>query len=133
MGGYLRSKIIPVDQLSFGFEMQPYDDETEIEEDPSPGIFIYGLFMDGAAWDFEFMAMADQEEGAMYVRAPVINFIPYQDKQRNEEKFLMPIYKTSVRAGTLSTTGHSTNYVLSIEWRRTRPLRTGFYRVLPFS
>ncbi|CAK0834363.1 unnamed protein product, partial [Prorocentrum cordatum] len=73
------------------------------------------LFMDGAAWDFDEMVMADQEFGVMYVRAPVINFIPYQDKQRNDEKFLMPIYKTSVRAGTLSTTGHSTNFVLSIE------------------
>ncbi|CAK0820955.1 unnamed protein product, partial [Prorocentrum cordatum] len=113
--GYSRSKTIPVDQLSFEFNMEDTDDAGELEGAPDAGIYVHGLFMDGAAWDFDEMVMADQEFGVMYVRAPVINFIPYQDKQRNDEKFLMPIYKTSVRAGTLSTTGHSTNFVLSIE------------------
>jgi dynein heavy chain len=113
--GFSRSNMIPVDQLSYEFSMEDTDDPADLEGAPSEGIYVHGLFMDGAAWDFEEMVISDQEFGVMYVRAPVINFIPYQDKQRNLEKFLMPLYKTSVRAGTLSTTGHSTNYVLSIE------------------
>jgi len=113
--GHSRANMIPVDQLSFEFAMQETEDPDKIDGYPEQGIYIHGLFMDGAAWDYQDMVISDQEFGVMFVRAPVINFIPFQDKKPNLEKFIMPVYKTSVRAGTLSTTGHSTNYVLSIE------------------
>jgi dynein heavy chain len=113
--GYSRNNMIPVDQLSFEFNLEDTEDPAELDGPPEEGIYIHGLFMDGAAWDYEEMVICDQEFGVMFVRAPVFNFIPWQDKKKNEEKYSIPIYKTSVRAGTLSTTGHSTNYVLSVE------------------
>lgn len=112
---YSRSNMIPVDQLSFEFNVEDTDDPTEMEGPPEEGILLHGLFMDGAAWDYQEGTITDQEFGTMYVRAPVINFVPWRNKVINAEKYFCPLYKTSVRAGTLSTTGHSTNYVLSIE------------------
>jgi len=113
--GYSRKNMIPVDALSFEFNVEDTDDPQELEEYPEQGIYVHGLFMDGAAWDFQDMVICDQEIGTMYVKFPVINFVPWQNKKPNPEKWPAPLYKTSVRAGTLSTTGHSTNYVLSLE------------------
>lgn len=110
-----RKNMIPVDQLGFEFIIQETDDPTTIHSPPEEGLYVHGLFMDGAAWDYKEMVIADQAFGTMFVKCPVINFIPWQDKKRNPDKYSMPLYKTSVRAGTLSTTGMSTNFVLMIE------------------
>lgn len=44
---------------------------------------------------------------------PVIWLEPVLEKDAIDEKaYQCPLYKTSLRAGELSTTGHSTNFVL---------------------
>jgi dynein heavy chain len=51
----------------------------------------------------------------MYSPLPVIHFSPLQISQDGPvDLYQCPLYKTAVRAGTLSTTGQSTNFILHI-------------------
>ena len=50
----------------------------------------------------------------MYSHLPVIHFTPIDNYSPPESEYQCPLYKTSVRAGVLSTTGQSTNFVLYI-------------------
>merc|ERR1719499_2273988 len=42
--GYSRLNMIPVDALSFEFNVEDIDDPQELEEPPEQGIFVHGLF-----------------------------------------------------------------------------------------
>jgi dynein heavy chain len=90
-------------------------ERKEVELAPEDGVLIDGLFMDGARWDDENLCMADSKLGELNSPVPVIHFLPTDEPQvANAAEYQCPVYKTSVRAGVLSTTGASTNYVLSV-------------------
>ena len=46
---------------------------------------------------------------------PLIWFKPVRNYQRNAEEYMCPVYKTGKRAGVLSTTGQSTNFIVYVD------------------
>ena len=121
---YSRKNKTAIDKLKFEFKVvDPEKDSTE-EPPEAGGVFIDGLYLEGARWDRKRRSLADQQEGVMYDDMLPIAFSPVEIREltgKETKKALKaavvyhcPLYKTTVRAGELSTTGQSTNYVLSI-------------------
>jgi dynein heavy chain len=111
---HARKYQLPIDALNFTFEVLDVYDRKEVEKPAEDGVFIDGLYMDGARWDDENRCVTDSKLGELFARVPVIHFLPTDQLINNPTEYSCPVYKTSVRAGVLSTTGQSTNYVLSV-------------------
>lgn len=77
-----------------------------------------GLFLEGARWNRETMALDESFSRVLFDTLPVIGMSPelIEDVTKiNNLQYECPVYKTSARKGVLSTTGHSTNFVMFME------------------
>ena len=111
---HARKHKIAIDRLSFTFRYMEEEGCEDITDKPEDGVFVYGLFMDGARYDREKGEIADQFPTIMYDKMPCIHFTPKEDNKLDPDEYQAPLYKTSVRAGVLSTTGLSTNFVVHV-------------------
>ncbi|XP_006892361.1 PREDICTED: dynein heavy chain 1, axonemal [Elephantulus edwardii] len=112
---FARKSVISIDTISFDFKVMS-ETPSAIQERPQEGCYIHGLFLEGARWDPVDFQLAESRPKELYTEMAVIWLLPVSNRKVQDENFyLCPIYKTLTRAGTLSTTGHSTNYVIAVE------------------
>ncbi|XP_037621211.1 dynein heavy chain 6, axonemal [Sebastes umbrosus] len=131
---------LPIDELNFRFNMVPvYRDQVAVCEavrtlphntkldmddelpEPENGVLVHGIFMDSSRWDNDNMVIEDALPRVMNAMLPVVHFEPQQNYVPEPDLYHAPLYKTSARAGTLSTTGHSTNFVVTVMLPSNRP------------
>ncbi|XP_050530853.1 dynein axonemal heavy chain 6 [Daktulosphaira vitifoliae] len=126
-----RKYSIPIDSLKIDFELsntvliqdevsaaqiltlkdhQLYKDLKIIED----GIYIHGLFLDSGRIDLDTKLLVDPNPGELHPPLPVMRLVPTLDLDETSLRYHCPLYKTAIRAGVLSTTGHSTNFVVAV-------------------
>ncbi|KAM8939967.1 dynein axonemal heavy chain 6 [Pelodytes ibericus] len=130
---HARKYNLPIDELSFHYNVLPhYRDQAAVIEalktikfgeelpmdvqlpTPEDGVLVHGMFMDASRWDDQNMVIEDALPRQMNPLLPVVHFEPRQNYQPSHTLYQAPLYKTGARAGTLSTTGHSTNFVVTV-------------------
>lgn len=120
---HARKAKIPIDELSFSFKLleNEEEDESKPKDKSSTEYIIYGLFLECGKINTETMMLEDAEFGRNYTEPPAIKIIPTRNHVPDQLDYSCPLYKTSERAGTLNTTGHSTNFILMIEIPSSHP------------
>jgi len=112
---YARKYKLPIDTVSFNFFLLK-DEWTSLTIKPSDGVYVRGLFLEGARWDSTELSISDSLPKQLYTELPVIHLSPQQFRpETTSNVYRCPVYKILSRRGTLSTTGHSTNFIMWIE------------------
>jgi len=117
---YARKCQIPIDRLDFRYHVKS-DNGSRFS--PDIGVLVDGLFMEGARWSSDENSIAESLKGVLYSSLPTVWLEPCKIEEDADDKqaYHCPVYKTSARRGTLSTTGHSTNYVFTMRLPSSMP------------
>jgi dynein heavy chain len=125
---YARRYKVAIDTVSFAFHVKAQE-PADVATGPEDGCFIHGFFLEGATWDAERCLLSEARPKELYSEFPMLWLKPEQDRVApTEGVYACPAYKTTTRAGTLSTTGHSTNFVLMVELPSDKPCSGLFHK-----
>ena len=114
---FSRDNQIPIDEILFRFVVCK---QGKVQGELSGGALTFGYYLEGAAWDESVGALCESVKGVLFTEMPEVYLEPVVRSELEKSQGTLPVhacplYKVSSRAGTLSTTGLSTNFVLSMD------------------
>jgi len=113
MQNYARAHKYAIDRIDFDVEVRDdvKVDGSDLAQHPSAGCYMWGMFLEGCKWCDKVHALVASDPKVLFVQLPVVLFKPELDWKGRKGVYPCPVYKVLSRKGTLSTTGHSTNFV----------------------
>ncbi|CAN9505279.1 unnamed protein product [Ophioblennius macclurei] len=95
---FARQHNISVDTLSWDFIVST-GNATAVTQPPIDGVFVRGLFLEGAAWDKQKSCIVEAERMQMVCPVPTIHFKPVEKRKKmGKSMYLCPCYYYPVRA-----------------------------------
>uniref|UniRef100_A0A8C2A4T4 Uncharacterized protein n=1 Tax=Cyprinus carpio TaxID=7962 RepID=A0A8C2A4T4_CYPCA len=118
---FARSSSVSIDTIAFDFKVMK-EAVAELTERPDIGCFIHSLYLEGARWDEETGKLAESQLFFNFPRSYVNVSLLYILRSHCDlcENLVCVLPQRSEKfcfssTGTLSTTGHTTNYVIAVE------------------
>ncbi|XP_078389870.1 dynein axonemal heavy chain 2 [Cetorhinus maximus] len=106
-----RKNTISVDSLSWEFIVSVVDDNNLLEP-PKDGVYVKGMFLQGAGWDKKSACLVEAEPMQLVCPMPSIHFKPVENKKKSGKGiYSCPCYYYSQRAGS----NRHTSFVVGIE------------------
>jgi len=118
---YARKHKLPIDTVGWNFVMLDMDPSLYTAP-PDEGIYIDGLFLEGCGWDSGCKQLCESRPKVLFEAAPVMWLQPKPlDEINPPPGYSCPVYRTAERRGVLATTGHSTNFLMTIHMPSNKP------------
>jgi len=95
-----RQNGIAIDTLSWDFPVFSHGDVSQVTKAPEVGMYVHGLFLEGAKWDTENGCLADAMPMELTSAMPIIHFKPIDTKRRLKGTYSCPLYLYPIRTGT---------------------------------
>lgn len=73
---FSRKYTIPIDLLVFDYEIQSND---KFEEPPADGVYVYGLYLEGARYDRIKKCVAESFPRILFDPVPIVSFLLFVD------------------------------------------------------
>ncbi|PIK32995.1 putative dynein heavy chain 2, axonemal-like [Apostichopus japonicus] len=95
-----RQNNVSVDSLSWEFIVSPVDDNN-IVEPPKDGVWVKGLYLEGAGWDKKNACLVEATPMQLVCPVPTIHFKPVENKKKSGKgTYACPCYYYPNRSGS---------------------------------
>ncbi|XP_070603204.1 dynein axonemal heavy chain 5 isoform X1 [Erythrolamprus reginae] len=85
----------------------------DISTPPSEGVYVYGLYLEGAGWDKRNMKLIESKPKVLFEPMPVIRIYAENNTSKDPRLYSCPIYKKPLRTDL--------NYIAAVDLRTTQP------------